>query len=56
MHMVAGLCELYELLLPTKLYMSQESRTSSTVKVMCGLCGLVSESIPYILSGWAVLA
>ena len=56
MHMVAGLCELYELLLPRRLSTSQKARTSSTVKFMCGLCGLVSESIAYILSGWAVLA
>ena len=56
MHMVAGLCELYELLLPRRLYTSQKARTSSMVKFMCGLCGLVSVSIPYILSGWAALA
>ena len=49
-HTIASVFELYEQLLPTKLY----SKTHTNVK--CRLCGHVQESVPHILAGFSPLA
>jgi len=53
---IAGAFELYEQLLPTKLYSSKKTHTSCPGDVKCRLCGLVQESVPHILAGCPALA
>ena len=47
--------ELFEQLLPTKLYTSKETKTTSPDDVMCGLCGKCPESVPHLLAGCSTL-
>ena len=55
-HTIAGVFELYEQLLPTKLYSSKKTHTSCPGDVKCRLCGHVQESVPHILAGCSALA
>ena len=55
-HTIAGVFELYEQLLPTKLYSSKKTHTSCPRDVKCRLCGHVQESVPHILAGCTTLA
>ncbi|PFX20993.1 hypothetical protein AWC38_SpisGene14545 [Stylophora pistillata] len=55
-HTIAGLVELYEQLLPTRVYTSQKTHTSGEGDVRCRLCGKAPESVAHILSGCSALA
>ena len=55
-HTIAGLVELYEQLLPTRVYTSQKTHTSPGSEVVCRLCGKAPESVAHILSGRSALA
>ena len=55
-HTIASVLELYEQLLPTKLYSSKKTHTSCPGDVKCRLCGHAQESIPHILAGCSALA
>ena len=48
---IAGMYELYEQLLPTKLYTKEKTQTSTDGEVLCRLCGKVAESVAHILAG-----
>ena len=48
--------ELYEQLLPTKLYNSQKTRLIPVNDVQCRLCNKVPESVAHVLSGCSALA
>ena len=48
--------ELYEQLLPTRLYACQKTHTDTTGEVVCGLCDKAPESIAHVLAGCTVLA
>ncbi|XP_067038840.1 uncharacterized protein [Acropora muricata] len=53
---IAGAFEIYEQLLPTKLYFSKKTHTSCSGDVNCRLCGHAQESVPHILAGCTALA
>ena len=53
---IAGAFELYEQLLPTKLYTSKKTHTSCSGDVKCRICGHAQESVSHILSGCTALA
>ena len=53
---IAGAFEIYEQLLPTKLYFSKKTHTSCTGDVKCRLCGHAQQSVPHILAGCTALA
>ena len=53
---IAGAFEIYEQLLPTKLYFSKKTHTSCSGDVKCRLCGHAQESVPHILVGCTALA
>ena len=55
-HTIAGMYELYEQLLPTKLYTKEKTQTSTDGEVLCRLCGKVAESIAHVLAGCSSLA
>ena len=41
--------ELYEQLLPMKLYTKEKTQTSTDGEVLCRLCGKVAESVAHVL-------
>ena len=53
---VVGMFELYEQLLPTKLYTSKRIKTCLPDDVMSQLCGKCPESGPHIFPGCSALA
>ena len=53
---VAGMYELYEQLLPTKLYTSKRIKTCLPDDVMCQLCGKCPESGPHTFASCPALA
>ena len=53
---VVGMYELYEQLLPTKLYTSKRIKTCLPDDVMCQLFGKCPESGPHIFAGCSALA
>ena len=53
-HTVAGVYELYQQLLPTKIYRQYKTKTSNNTDVKCRMCGKAMESI-HVLSGCSVL-
>ena len=55
-HTIAGMYELYEQLLPTKLYTKEKTQTSTDGEVLCRLCGKVAESVAHVLAGCSSLA
>ena len=55
-HTIAGKMELYEQLLPTKLYNSRKTKTTDDPDARCRLCGKAQESVAHVLSGFSVLA
>ncbi|PFX34783.1 Zinc finger CCHC domain-containing protein 3 [Stylophora pistillata] len=55
-HTIAGIMELYEQLLPTKLYNSRKSETTDDPEVRCRMCGKAQESVAHVLSGCSALA
>ena len=48
--------ELYEQMLPARLYTSHKIRTTSESEVLCRLCGKFPESVPHVLAGCPALA
>ncbi|XP_068704791.1 uncharacterized protein [Montipora foliosa] len=46
---IAGMYELYEQLLPTKLYTKEKTQTSTDGEVLCRLCGKAAESVAHLL-------
>ena len=55
-HTLAGVFELYEPLLPTRLYACQKTHTDMTGEVMCRLCNEAPESVAHVLAGCTALA
>ena len=55
-YVVAGVYELYEQLLPTRVYYSKKTRTGPEIEIMCRLCGKAAESVGHILVGCSTLA
>ena len=55
-HTVAVMFELYEQLLPTRLYAIHKTRVSPSSNPSCRLCGAVPESMAHILSACPALA
>ena len=49
---VAGMFELYEKLLPTRLYTCKKTHTDTTGEVMCRLCNKAPESVRRPCRGW----
>ena len=54
-HTVTGMIELYEQLLPTKVYTTQKTKTTEG-DVSYRLCGKEAETLPHIVSGCSTLA
>ena len=54
-HTVAGMFELYEQLLPTRLYACQKTHTDMTGEVKCRLCNKAPESVAHVLTGCTAL-
>ena len=52
---IAGVFEMYDQLLPTKLYSSKKTHASCLKDVKCRLCGHVQESVSHILAGCTAL-
>ena len=50
-HTVAGIHELYQQLLATKIYSVRKIRTSTEQDVRCRLCGKCQESVAHLSSG-----
>ena len=55
-HTIAEIMELYEQLLPTKLYNSRKTKTTADPDARCRMCGKAQESVAHFLSGCSVLA
>ena len=55
-HTIAGIMELYEQLLPTKLYNSRKTKTTDDPDARCRMCRKAQESVAHVLSGCSVLA
>ena len=53
---IAGIHELYQQLLPTKLYHHNKTGTNPISDVFCRMCGSGPESVPHILAGCSTLA
>ena len=55
-HTVAGLQELYQQLLPTKVYHHRKTGKSGNADERCRLCGKTSGSVGHILAGCSAIA
>ena len=55
-HTIAGITELYEQLLPTKLYNARKTKSSEESDVRCRMCEKAQESAAHVLSGCSALA
>jgi len=55
-HTVAGVYELYQQLLPTKIYQQYKTKTSNNTDVKCRMCGKGAENVPHVVSGCCALA
>ena len=55
-HIIAGLSELHEQLLLTKLCNARKTKSSEESDVRCRMCGKVQESIANVLSSCSALA
>ena len=53
---IAALEELYQQLLPTKVYSTKKAKTSGDSDVRCRLCGKGQESVAHVLAGCSALA
>ena len=54
-HTIAGISELYEQLLSTKLYIARKTKSSEELDVKGRMCGKVQESIAHVLSSCSAL-
>ena len=50
-HTVAGVMELYEQLLPTRVYSAYKTGTSDQNNIMCRMCGKAPECLAHVLAG-----
>ena len=55
-HVIAGIYELYEQMLNTRMYQSKKTRAARERDVQCRLCGKAQESVAHILAGCSALA
>ncbi|PFX18166.1 Tyrosine-protein kinase receptor Tie-1 [Stylophora pistillata] len=55
-HTIAGMFEIYEQLLPTRLYAIHKTQASPTSNPTCRLCGTAPESMTHVLSACPALA
>ena len=55
-HVVVGTQELYQQLLPTKVFYHRKVGTSVNGEERCRMCGKATESVPHILAGCGALA
>ena len=55
-HTIAGMFEIYEQLLPTRLYAIHKPQASPTIDATCRLCGTAPESMAHVLSACPALA
>ena len=55
-HVAVGIQELYEQLLPTKVFYHRKVGTSGSGEERCRMCGKATESVPHILAGCGALA
>ena len=56
-HTVAAMQELYQQMLPTKLYHKRKTeKGSGTSNVICGMCGKSPENVRHVLAGCVTLA
>ena len=55
-HTIAGIMELNEQLLPTKLYNSRKTKTTDDPDARCRMCGKAQEYVAHVLLGCSVLA
>ena len=53
---VVGIQELYQQLLPTKVFYHRKVGTSGSGEGRCRMCGKVTESVQHIITGWGALA
>ena len=53
---IAGIHELSQQFLPTKLYHHNKTGTNLSSDVLCRMCGSGPESVPHILAGCSTLA
>ena len=56
MHVVVGIQELYQQLLPTKVFYHRNVGMSGTREERCRICGKATESVPHILAVCGALA
>lgn len=55
-HVMAGMHELYEQLLPTKVYYSRKIGLTTNDDLRCRMCTKELESVPHVLAGCSALA
>ena len=55
-HTIAGITELNEQLLPTKLFNVRKTKSSEESDVRCRMCGKAQESVAHVLAGCSALA
>ena len=55
-HTIAGMFEIYEQLLPTRLYAIHKTKASPASDPTCRLCGTAPESMAHVLSACPALA
>ena len=55
-HTIASMFEIYEQLLPTRLYPIHKTQASPTIDPTCRLCGTAPESMAHVLSACPALA
>ena len=55
-YVIAGIYELYEQMLNTRIYQSKKTRSARELDVQCRLCGKAQESVAHILAGCSALA
>ena len=55
-HVIAGMHELYEQLLPTKVYYSRKIGSTTNDDLRCSMCTKEIESVPHVLAGCSALA
>lgn len=55
-HTIAGMMELYEQMLPTRVYTTYKTRTNPSDDTLCRLCGEAVESLEHVLAGCLALA
>ena len=55
-HMITGIQDLYQQLLPTKLYTGKKIKTTNHLDYICRMCGKGQESVAHVLAGCSAIA